>query len=529
MIDDAKPSHEPAGELGELHDRVAELERLVADRERFRVFFEHAPDAVYLNDAQGVFIDGNPAAETLIGYSREELVGRSFLDLRLLPREQLPAAALLLARNLRGENTGPDEFDLRRKDGTLVAVEIITFPVSLEGGVMIVGFARETTVRKRLEEELRQAHKMEAVGKLAGGLAHDFNNLLMAITGYAEILQQRIDPGDPGLVAVEEIIKAGERGATLTRQLLAFSRGKPVNYDAVDLNVLVADTIQMLRPMVPEDIEFQVDTAPDVGCVHADEAQIIGVLVNLSINAADSMPGGGKLTIATAGVSADREVGGRTLGADRYAMLEVADTGSGMDKATIERVFDPFFTTKEPGRGTGMGLSTAYGIVNRHGGEITVHSEPGIGTTFRVYLPLSKEPAAAAVAKPEATVEHSGGNEVVLVAEDEDHVRDVVRQILERHGYEVILAADEEDAIDKLAADGARISLLLTDVVMPGRSGPDLYAEAAAKYPGLKVLFMTGYFHSERQSVPARPLHPLIQKPFGSKELASAVRHAIDS
>ena len=176
-----------------------------------------------------------------------------------------------------------------------------------------------------------------------------------------------------------------------------------------------------------------------------------------------------------------------------------------------------------------MGLSTAYGIVHRHGGEITVHSEPGSGTTFRVYLPLSNEPAAAAVAKSEATVERSGGNEVVLVAEDEDHVRDVVRQILERRGYEVILAADGEEAIDKLAADGARISLLLTDGVMPGRSGPDLYAEVAEKYPGLKVLFMTGYSHSERQSAPARPLNPLIEKPFGSKELASAVRQAIDA
>jgi len=490
VIDDAKPSQEPAGEL---RDRVAELERLVADRERFRVFFEHAPDAVYLNDAQGVFIDGNPAAEKLIGYPREDIVGSSFLDLQLLPPEELPAAASLLARNLRGENTGPDEFHLLRRDGTPVPVEIITFPVQLEDGMMVVGFARETTERKRLEEELRQAHKMEAVGKLAGGLAHDFNNLLMAITGYAELLQQRLNPVDPGQGAVEEIIKAAERGATLTRQLLAFSRGQPVSYGAVDLNALVAGTIKMLRPMVPENIEFEVDAAADVGCVHGDAAQITGVLVNLSINAADS-----------------------------------ADTGSGMDKATVERVFDPFFTTKEPGRGTGMGLSTSYGIVSQHRGEITVRSEPGSGTTFRVYLPLSDEPAAAAANKSAATVEPIGGNEVVLVVEDQDQVRDVVRQILERRGYEVILATGAEEAIDKLAADGARISLLLTDVVMPGRSGPDLYDEAAAKHPGLKVLFMTGYTDRERQAASAGALRPLIRKPFDTDELGSAVREALD-
>jgi len=526
VIDDSETSDERAGELRGLRDRVAELEGLIADRERFRVFFEHAPDAVYLNDAQGVFIDGNPAAVELIGYSKDELVGHSFLDLQLLPAEELPAAALLLTRNLRGENTGPDEFRLRRKDGTFVPVEIITFPVHIEDEVTIVGFVRETSERKRLEEELRQAHKMEALGKLAGGLAHDFNNLLLAITGYSEVLQQQMDLDDPRQDAVQEILKAGEHGAALVRQLLGFSRSQPVSYGAIDLNALIGDTITMLRSMVPEDVEFDVDLAPDVGWVHGDSAQITGVLMNLAINAADSMLGGGKLTIATRGAAAAAEARGGAVDADRYAMLVVSDTGSGMDKATVERIFDPFFTTKALGKGTGMGLSTAYGIVRQHGGEINVRSKLGSGTTFRVYLPASNE-LAAPVAKPAASAESIGGNEVVLVVEDEDQVRDVVYQILVRRGYEVIQAVGGDEARRKLAVDGHRISLLVTDVVMPGQSGPEVYDEAVAKYPGLKVLFMTGYSDREQAIGSADPLQPLIRKPFGTDELAAAVREAL--
>jgi signal transduction histidine kinase len=382
------------------------------------------------------------------------------------------------------------------------------------------------------DEQLRQAQKMEAIGRLAGGVAHDFNNLLTAIIGYTDLIGERIDPNDQLGRDVTEIRKAADRCAALTRQLLAFSRKQFLNPTILDLNETVSGLLQMLPRVIGEHIKTTVNLARDLARVEADVSQMEQVLVNLVLNARDAMPAGGHLTIETANATLDDErlaAENLALPAGPYVMLSITDTGIGMDAATRARAFEPFFTTKPKGKGTGLGLATVYGIVDQSGGGIGITTAPGRGTGMRIYLPASNGSAEAPAPQPHAAHD-SAGSETLLLVEDNDSVRALAAKALRRRGYTVHEARDAEDAIDWALTSGIRPQLLVTDVVMPGLSGPNLAARLMQLNPQLRVLFMSGYtgdvsaVHGNFWGVV-----PLLQKPFTPAALAERVRLALDA
>jgi len=368
---------------------------------------------------------------------------------------------------------------------------------------------------RRSEEQLRQAQKMEAVGRLAGGIAHDFNNLLTVITSYGDLLLEDLAPDDSRRDDVDQIRKAAEGAAALTRQLLAFSRQQVLEPKVLDLRVILAGTEKLLRRLIGADVHLATALAPDLGAVKADPGQLEQIIINLAVNARDAMPGGGRLTIEAANMVVEARPG-------RYVMLAVSDTGVGMDEQTKARIFEPFFTTKESGKGTGLGLATVYGIVKQAGGFITVDSEPGRGTSFKVYLPRVDEPVAPAIARP-ALAEPGRGTETVLVAEDAPAVRLVTRQVLERYGYTVLEAPTGDIALRLAAKHHGPIHLLLTDVVMPGLSGRQLAGQLSSLRSEMRLLYVSGYADTVEPGV------TYLQKPFAPEALARRVRDVLDA
>jgi nitrogen-specific signal transduction histidine kinase len=378
--------------------------------------------------------------------------------------------------------------------------------------------SRDVTDRKRLEEQLHHSQRLEAVGRLAGGVAHDFNNLLMVITGYSQMLLDGMHAGDPARTDLEQVVKASERATDLTRQLLAFSRRQVVRPAILSLNVLVHDMDRMLRRVIGEDIELIASFAPDLKTVRADPGQLEQVVLNVAVNARDAMPNGGKLTLETANVQVTEEFT-RTHPAPKvgsYAMLSMRDTGFGMDAEVLTRLFEPFFTTKE--NGTGLGLSTSYGIIKQSGGDIWVDSKPGHGTTFRIYLPVAEEPAEAVEAPRESPALR--GAETILLVEDEDGVRRVVETMLKRHGYNVLSSASCSDAMSLAERYAGPIHLLITDVVMPGMSGRTMAESLTALRPETKVLYVSGYGGPLESDISSG----FLQKPFTTEELARKIR-----
>jgi PAS domain S-box-containing protein len=431
------------------------------------------------------------------------------------------------------------EYRMRRHDGVYRDLLARGFPVRNEDGSIRewIGTCTDITERKRVEaeraaldEQLRQAQKMESVGQLAGGVAHDFNNILTGISGYTELALERLDTASPMREDLAEVLRLAKRAAELTRQLLAFSRRQTLQPQVLNINDMIADTAKMLKRVLSEDIDLHFAPAPDLGNVRADPMQMEQVLMNLAINARDAMPAGGKLTIETANVELDEDYADHHVSVipGRYVMMAVSDTGHGMDAATRSRLFEPFFTTKEKSKGTGLGLATAYGIVKQHGGNIWVYTEPGNGATFKIYLPRVEEAASATEPAAEPNVQR--GEETILVVEDEPAVRAVAERALKARGYALLTASSAEEAEGLFSEHSERISLLLTDVVLPGINGPRLYDRLRIANPGLKVLYMSG--HTGNATVHQGVLDAgvaFMQKPFTLEMIARKVRQVLDS
>ena len=400
-----------------------------------------------------------------------------------------------------------------------------------QGSVIgVVGVSRDITARKQLEEQLRHAQKLEAIGRLAGGVAHDFNNLLTVITGYSQMLLDELEPGDPSHADAEEILRAGNRAASLTSQLLAFSRRQMIQPQVLDLNRLISNLEKMLRPLVGEHIELNIVLSRELGQLEADPAQIEQVLMNLAANARDAMPQGGRLTIETSNVELDEQAarGREELRPGPYVRLTVSDTGLGMDAGTMAHLFEPFFTTKPVGKGTGLGLSSVYGIVKQNGGDITVSSQPGRGTAFTIHLPriTKAEEIAEAVRVPPGMYR---GTETVLLVEDESGVRQLTREMLARNGYSVLEAGSGPEALRISEQHPGPIDLLLTDAVMPEMSGRELAAGLTASRPGIKVIYMSGYAEDTlAHHGMMDPEMAFLQKPFTAAALGQKVREVLD-
>jgi signal transduction histidine kinase/CheY-like chemotaxis protein len=420
----------------------------------------------------------------------------------------------------------------RRKDGNAITVRLNGRAVSSpeEPEELLEIFAEDITERRELEAQFRQAQKMEAVGRLAGGVAHDFNNLLMVISGYTEVLLEQANASDSHYQGVLSIQQAADRATTLTRQLLAFSRKQLLELKVVDVNSIVEDMERLLRPLIGEDIELTTKLGSDGGHTRADAGQLEQVLMNLVVNAKDAMPDGGKITIQTSDVTVD-ELDRREhtfLEAGRYVLLSVTDTGYGMDEETKSRIFEPFFTTKDKGKGTGLGLSTVYGIVKQSGGYIVTQSEPGKGTSFRIYLPRVEEPGEHTEANRHS-VQSVGGSETVLLVEDEESVRELVRHTLVTKGYRVLEADHGEAGLEVAANHSGPIDILITDVVMPGMGGRALAQQMLRTYPVMKVLFLSGYTEDAVIQGVLDPGTAFLQKPFTLQALSRKVRDVLSS
>jgi len=492
-------------------------------REWYAAVVESADLAILTKRLDGEILTWNDAAEALYGYSATEAVGRSVS--MLLPDDRPDEVDRILERLAAGERIEHLETRRLRKDGRVVDVSLSISPVCDSAGAVIgaAAIARDITHVKRIEEQLRQAQKMEAIGRLSGGIAHDFNNLLTGIIGYAMLALDR--PGGTTVrTELEEVVKAGERAAELTRQLLAFSRRQPVEPTVVDLNAAIEDMERMLRRIVGEDVEVVTRLGP-VCPVVSDVTQIQQILLNLSANARDAMPTGGTLTIETDTVELDESYAGAHAGVKpgAHAVLTVTDTGTGIDAEHRERVFEPFFTTKPPGAGTGLGLSTVFGIVEQNHGHVWVYSEPGHGACFKIYVPAAESANGPATAAPPDAAE-SGAPARILLVEDEEMVRVLAVEILRGAGFEVVEAADGEEALRVAAAEPRAFDLVVSDVVMPGMRG----TEVVERLGDPPALFMSGYTGdaSVRQGLVLEGQR-FLSKPFSPQTLLAAVRAAL--
>jgi PAS domain S-box-containing protein len=470
--------------------------------------------------------------ETMLGYSVEEWLRTPGFWLSIIHPEDREWSARAVAASLARGGQATMEFRWIAKDGRALWVESHYAVISDDEGrpVGLRGVTIDISDRKTLEEQLRQSQKMEAIGQLAGGIAHDFNNLLTVITGYSELSIKRLQSDDPLRRSLEEIKKAGDRAASLTRQLLAFSRKQVLQLKFLDLNEVVSDMEKMLRRLIGENIELRTALDQQLGSIKADPGQIEQVIMNLAVNARDAMPGGGKLTIETQNVYVDEQYARKHLAVSPgpYVMVAVSDTGAGMDDQTQKHIFEPFFTTKEVGRGTGLGLSTVYGIVRQSAGNIWVYSEVGRGTTFKIYLPRAEEEAQG-YKRSVATEEALRGTETILLAEDEETLRKLAREVLEMYGYQVMESANGGAALLFCERHKGPIHLLLTDVIMPEMSGRELAIRLAGLRPEMKTLYMSGYTDTAivHQGV-LNEGENFIQKPFSPEALAQKVREVLD-
>jgi len=515
------------------HFQIQAVRKDVIEREEvFRLISENAADMIAVVDANGKRLYNSPSYEKILGYTVEDL--RTTTPLEQIHPEDRDKVTKAADEALSTATGSTLEYRMRHKDGSWRTLESRASTIVKAGQVeKLVIVNRDVTERKRLEEQFRQSQKMEAVGRLSGGVAHDFNNLLGVIIGYGEIVQEGTAADSPLRTSVEEMLKAGHRAASLTRQLLAFSRQQVMDPRVLDLNAVVKDMEKMLKRLIGEDVQLKTDLDPDLARIKADPGQIEQVIMNLAVNARDAMPNGGRLEISTSNFHMDDNFVRRypyPVQVGDYALLTVTDTGIGMDAATRTRVFEPFFTTKGKGKGTGLGLSTVYGVVKQSGGYIEVHSEPGAGATFKLYLPKVEE-ALDADQQTTQLPDSLHGTETVLLVEDELSLRKLSRQLLELCGYSVLEAENGTDALKICQDHNCRpIHLLLTDVVMPGMSGRALADNIAKQRSDTRVLYMSGYTGQTvgQHGVLAEGSF-FLPKPFTREALARKVREVLDS
>jgi PAS domain S-box-containing protein len=499
--------------------------------EMYRTLVATSPDAITVTDLSGRITNVSLRTLEMHGYDGAgELVGKSSLD--LIGPEERGRAVENLQKVLREGSIQIAEYTLLRKDGTRFTGELSAALIRDADGRprAFIGAMRDLTERKRLEEQLRQAQKMEAIGQLAGGIAHDFNNLLTVINGYSQLLLASLEPDSALRPDLAAVLQAGERAASLMRQLLAFSRRQILEVRVLNLNEVIEGMAKMLHRIIGEDISLRLRLSGDLGNVKADPGQLEQVVVNLAVNGRDAMPGGGVLTLETANIELDEAIAGRhvTVAPGRYVMLAISDSGTGISGEVRKHLFEPFFTTKQIGKGTGLGLATVYGIVKQSGGDINVYSEVGQGTCFKVYLPrvddgYEKPQAPEAVARPPE------GRETVLLVEDEDEVRDFASVALRRLGYTVFEARMGDEAIEFFRQSSIPIHLVLTDVVMSGMSGKEMVDRLLQIGQGFRVLYMSGYTGDAivHHGV-LDPGTPFIQKPFTIEAIARKLREVLD-
>jgi PAS domain S-box-containing protein len=503
------------------------LRRSEAD---FRSVVEDAPYGIYRASITGRFLQVNPAVLKMLGYEQEhELLERDLAaDIFRHDGEYQHLADLLM----RTEEVKDIEMEWKKKDDTSITVRCSGRRINDENGApaYFAVFAEDVTEKRVLERQLRMAQKMEAIGRLSGGIAHDFNNLLGVIIGYSRVLKRALGAGNALCEHALEIEKAGERAASLTKQLLAFSRQQVLTPAILDLNTLASDMQGMLPRLLGEDIQVSLELDPELGSVKADQSQIEQIIMNLAVNARDAMPMGGKLKIQTTNVELDqtytRNHSGSKIG--DYVLLAVTDTGTGMDAATLTHIFEPFFTTKERGQGTGLGLATVYGIVKQSDGYIWVDSVPGKGASFQIYLPRHAGQPAVEEQKFDLG-EKLGGSESILLVEDAEPLRKLAQTFLEASGFRVLSAGSGEEALEVAAGCGRSLDLLLTDVVMPGMNGRVLAEQLSPRQPGIKVLYMSGYTDSFIAGHGVlEPGTYLLHKPFTEEVLIQKVRDVLD-
>ncbi len=517
-----------SAQLGLAFMRKRAEDELVHRHALLRRIMDSIPDLIFYKDPGGAYLGCNPSFEAYVGRAEAELVGRTDLDLFA------PEVGSFYRQKdrdvLDGLEPRRNEEWLDYPDGHRALVEVLKTPFFTPDGRLLglIGISRDITERQRLEEQLRQAQKMEAIGRLAGGVAHDFNNLLTVINGYSELLLGLLGAREAAHGLVEQVKKAGDRAAVLTRQLLAFSRRQVLTPRVLHLNSIVTDMESMLRRLIGEDIELVTRLDPALRPVKADHGQIEQILMNLAVNARDAMPRGGRLTITTANYQVASAADRADLAPGHYAVVSVRDTGCGIDAETRKHLFEPFFTTKGVGKGTGLGLAMVHGIVQQSGGAIDVESEPDTGTAFHIYLPESQDEAATAPG-PAAAARAPARPETVLVVEDEPQVRTLLRALLEQDGYTVLEASHGGEAVRMCEQYPRAIHLLITDVIMPELSGRELARQVALLRPETRVLYISGYTGSilvRQELVNADAV--CLEKPFAPETLARKVREVLD-